>query len=169
MSSGAATSLDTRSQIWESLNPAQREIRLFIVEPDKDEIAIAKGRLITRSLEQHLFYDAVSHAWGSHSDAEALIINGAEWLVTTSIYEALQRLREPEREKCIWIDALCINQHDLQDRAQQVSMHRRAFLPETFSTDSATSSTYLGEDYGIYLPPSNLRPGVAREWFLPNP
>ena len=121
MSSAAASAPDPRSQIWQELNPTRREIRLFVLEPDEDGSAPPRGRLITRSLDQHLSYDTISHAWGGPSFPHVIHINNIEWLVTKSIYEVLQFLRDQKQEKCFWVDCLCIDQHDLKDRAQQVS------------------------------------------------
>jgi hypothetical protein len=41
--------------------------------------------------------------------------------VTPNLGAALQRLRHRFRRRTVWIDALCINQNDLEERAQQVS------------------------------------------------
>ncbi len=35
---------------------------------------------------------------------------------------ALKRLRHPEQSRVLWIDAVCINQDDIQERSQQVAM-----------------------------------------------
>jgi hypothetical protein len=112
--------MDIKSQIWAPLNPARREIRLFILAPDEDQKSVPKGRLIVRSLEEQLHYDAISHAWGRPSFPEVVVIDGIEWLVSTGIFEALQRLRHKAEERCFWLDAICIDQSDLRERGEQV-------------------------------------------------
>jgi hypothetical protein len=116
-----AVDMDTRNQIWKPLNSARREIRLFILAPNEDDKAVPRGRLITRSSDEQLYYEAISHAWGRPSFPEVVIIDGIEWVVSTGVFEALQRLRHPTEEKVFWIDALCIDQSDLKERGEQVN------------------------------------------------
>jgi hypothetical protein len=40
--------------------------------------------------------------------------------VTTNLHAALSRLRDHSFERIIWVDAVCINQADLQERGHQV-------------------------------------------------
>ena len=44
--------------------------------------------------------------------------------VASNLYAALVRLRSDRHPRTMWIDALCINQGDLQERTEQVSMMR---------------------------------------------
>ncbi|KAK6827423.1 hypothetical protein PG987_010764 [Apiospora arundinis] len=41
--------------------------------------------------------------------------------VGSNLFEALQYLRLPDEARVMWIDALCINQNDLEERGQQVA------------------------------------------------
>ena len=119
--------MDTKSRIWKPLDPAKKEIRLFVLAPDEDQLAVPKGTLITRSLDQQLFYDAISHAWGAPSFPEVVSIDGIEWIVTIGVFHALQRLRHPTDQKVFWIDALCVDQTDLKERAEQVKLMQFIF------------------------------------------
>ena len=51
-------------------------------------------------------------------------------LVSTNLYNLLRRLRDPAASTTLWIDALCINQDDFDERASQVllmaDIYRRA-------------------------------------------
>lgn len=42
--------------------------------------------------------------------------------MSSNLYECLQRPRDPGFVRPLWIDALCINQHDLAERSRQVGM-----------------------------------------------
>jgi len=48
--------------------------------------------------------------------------NAAE--VTPNLFAALQRLRYPDQSRALWIDALCINQRDEEERGSQVRIMR---------------------------------------------
>lgn len=50
--------------------------------------------------------------------------SGSQFLVTASLYEALSYLRYPDRTRTLWIDAVCINQDDIEERAAQVAIMR---------------------------------------------
>ncbi|SCO91981.1 uncharacterized protein FRV6_16109 [Fusarium oxysporum] len=72
--------------------------------------------------------------------------NGHNFFVTDNLYEALHRLRAISDCRLIWIDQICINQHDLQERSQQASIMRdiyskaelvNAWLGVTDSPESA--------------------------------
>ncbi|KAH8807644.1 heterokaryon incompatibility protein-domain-containing protein [Xylogone sp. PMI_703] len=41
--------------------------------------------------------------------------------VRTSVHEVLNRFRDEKQSRVLWIDSLCINQDDLEERAQQVT------------------------------------------------
>ncbi|KAJ9607914.1 hypothetical protein H2200_007993 [Cladophialophora chaetospira] len=112
--------MDDRAQIWQPLNQSRREIRLFILHPSTDFGTVPEGHLITVSLDQQVQYEAISHAWGGPTYRETIFINQVEWPVTVSIFKALRQLRLSHAVKCIWIDALCINQYDMRERADQV-------------------------------------------------
>jgi hypothetical protein len=112
--------MSIRPALWQPLNPALRQIRLFVLAPCQDENTVPRGRLITVSLDQQLHYDAISYAWGSACHAEPIFINDVELLVTATVLRILRRLRHRREEKCFYIDSLCIDQNDLKERADQV-------------------------------------------------
>jgi hypothetical protein len=47
--------------------------------------------------------------------------------MTKNLYSALLRLRHSETDRTLWVDALCINQSDLDEKGQQVSLMREIF------------------------------------------
>ncbi|KAK5116259.1 hypothetical protein LTR62_008586 [Meristemomyces frigidus] len=69
-------------------------------------------------------FDALSYVWGDRSNTVELQIDGKALVVTTSVCEALQHLRSPQELLHIWIDQVCINQDDIEERNAQVQqMH----------------------------------------------
>lgn len=47
--------------------------------------------------------------------------------MTKNLYAALLQLRDPFFERVLWVDAICINQSDEEEKAQQVTSMTRIF------------------------------------------
>lgn len=65
-------------------------------------------------------YDALLYAWGCPNFAHPLIVNGLINPITANLSDALRALRNPQQVYYIWIDAVCINQHDDEEKSVQV-------------------------------------------------
>ncbi|KAI9739961.1 MAG: hypothetical protein M1818_005017 [Claussenomyces sp. TS43310] len=98
------------------LNP--REIRLLHIEPGIS--AQIKCRVSTVPLDSSLAYDALSYTWGGQELSHEITVSGQTCSVTLNLHDALQHLRYEDVERRIWIDAICINQYDDNERACQV-------------------------------------------------
>jgi hypothetical protein len=67
-------------------------------------------------------YTALSYCWGSCDDTRSIFVHGIERLVMRNLYDALERLHWMQISQKLWIDALCINQEDNQERGHQVQL-----------------------------------------------
>ena len=68
-------------------------------------------------------YQALSYEWGLPSDDDPIILmDSFPVRIRTNLHEALKMIRLPDGDVWMWIDALCINQEDPQERGHQVSM-----------------------------------------------
>ncbi|CAG9986577.1 unnamed protein product [Clonostachys byssicola] len=65
-------------------------------------------------------YEALSYVWGPEDNQHSIRINNCEVSVRNNLYEALSCLQDPFIERIIWIDAICINQEDINEKGQQV-------------------------------------------------
>ena len=65
-------------------------------------------------------YEALSYAWGTAISPCKALIDGLEMPITESLDQGLRRLRFCDQRRILWIDALCINQRDIQERSRQV-------------------------------------------------
>jgi hypothetical protein len=73
-------------------------------------------------------YEALSYTWGDSVSLETIEVcvsldsgnDDRSMIITRNLYDALQRLRTDEPRR-LWVDAICINQDDLQEKAHQVA------------------------------------------------
>ena len=65
-------------------------------------------------------YDALSYVWGSEVDQQAICIDSYTLSVGANLHAALLSLRDPFIERILWIDAICINQNDIEEKGRQV-------------------------------------------------
>lgn len=74
-------------------------------------------------------YEALSYVWGDPNPKTpfSIYLNGLRFKVTDNLYSALRRLRRPERNRILWIDAICINQNDPLERAKQVQFMAKIY------------------------------------------
>ncbi|RYP93163.1 hypothetical protein DL770_000737 [Monosporascus sp. CRB-9-2] len=100
--------------------------------------------LSEHSLDAPPSYVPVSYTWGPAesldlvsqlptpmpmNNSRTIALNGQEWEVTPSLFDLLQALSsDPETQSVyFWIDALCINQHDVDERTNQVNLMGRIY------------------------------------------
>jgi hypothetical protein len=70
-------------------------------------------------------YEALSYCWGDSNNKADVICNGQHLAVTANLYDALQALRDRQKSRVLWADAICINQADNVEKSHQVrSMDR---------------------------------------------
>ncbi|KAE8399492.1 ankyrin repeat-containing domain protein [Aspergillus pseudonomiae] len=80
------------------------------------------------SSSRYPHYKALSYTWGVSNRKSWILLNGATFPVTQDLYEALQQLRSSDYGYTLWwIDLICINQNDISERYQQVSMMKDIF------------------------------------------
>jgi Heterokaryon incompatibility protein (HET) len=65
-------------------------------------------------------FDALSYAWGPPVFNDILICSGFEYPITEHLANALRNLKATYVVRLLWVDALCINQYNLEEKAEQV-------------------------------------------------
>lgn len=103
----------------------QDDFRLLLLERDSKTPEI-HCHLIPASRGERFRYEALSYTWGDPSaELRSIWMNGYPFRVTSNLYSALQKLRKSfpygGQYRFLWIDSLCIDQSNDQDRNHQVS------------------------------------------------
>lgn len=120
---------------------SDKSIRLLILQPSgtiSPDPASGTDDFISFKLQEVALaanpkYDALSYTWGTlPRDFPVLIMPhmmGGEitakmlaLFISPSLYAALKRLRHPTDERVLWIDQLCINQEDNDEKSKQVML-----------------------------------------------
>ena len=111
--------LDTR--LYYPLNTSKRgSFRLLTLQPrgSADEVICT---LSHDTWEDGTRYEALSYVWGYPTlNRRTISLNGRPFSITESLYTALRDLRIWREPRIIWADAICINQDDDVERAEQV-------------------------------------------------
>ncbi|KUI62505.1 Heterokaryon incompatibility protein 6, OR allele [Cytospora mali] len=102
-------------------------IRILIVEPESAGPEL-RTHLQVVDLNDDPQYEAMSYTWGDPKDKTPLKVQQDEVQIPQNLEDALKRLRYPDRRRYIWADAVCINQDDVPERGQQVSIMRSIYL-----------------------------------------
>ncbi|KAK1447101.1 hypothetical protein CMEL01_08940 [Colletotrichum melonis] len=114
------------------LNESRREIRLVRIRPPPNEQVSAKKTIALEikhaSLDEPgLSYAALSYVWGIATDTTSIEIEGASFSVTSNLHAALQQLQINSVDSWLWIDALCIEQANLEEKNWQIGTMRDIF------------------------------------------
>ncbi|KAM0307422.1 hypothetical protein ACHAPM_000137 [Fusarium culmorum] len=123
-------------------------IRILELLPAPREKAL-EGRLLVVDVDKPPAYEALSYTWADASNDSSLcqrifIGHGNRALpITSSCHQGLRHLRKELGSVFIWVDSVCINQSDLEERSYQVAM-----MDDVFSRANVVHA-YVGEDeYG---------------------
>ncbi|KAK0508340.1 hypothetical protein JMJ35_009424 [Cladonia borealis] len=120
-----------------------RNFRILYIEPGAPGSRIC-GSLHESRLGDGVTYLALSYVWGSPQIVAYVMVENCYSLVTENLYAALQHLRSEQEPLYIWIDQICINQEDQEERSQQVML-----MQEIFSK-SVQVLCWLGKDTQPY-------------------
>lgn len=80
-------------------------------------------------------YEALSYSWGTAQEEEYIyVVDETEipstpaWLkIRRNLAIAMRHLRYPDRPRTLWVDAICINQADVEERGRQVKRMSRIY------------------------------------------
>lgn len=123
---------NTQTEVWQDpgnfvhrplLTQYEFSFRLLILYPGKAGSPL-HGQLITKEFDKqdtNQRYQALSYVWGRQA-SRSITLFGKRFPIYRNTYEALQGIRNETSARAIWVDAICIDQANATERAQQVAM-----------------------------------------------
>ena len=158
---------------YEALAPG--DIRIVQVQPGRRGSPI-RCHLTTLNVQTspNAGYVALSYVWGPKTNQQTIFLNGRSFSVTRNLHSALQHIRERKRGVSLWIDAICINQNDNEERGHQIahmrSIYYRArrvmiWLGEADDTSDAAIDYILYEEHEDDILPLYVMDLFSRPWW----
>ncbi|KAM0162373.1 hypothetical protein ACHAQE_003816 [Botrytis cinerea] len=116
------------------------QIRRLVLQPAVNFDDPLHSHLDVVSLESSPDFEALSYVWGSTTPAKTITLGDRLVTIGPNLDNALRNLRLLAAPRILWVDALCINQDDLDERASQVALMRRVY------SDASTVLIWLGPE-----------------------
>lgn len=132
-------------------------IRLLHILPGNGDDRL-DGTLQHVYLTERELYETLSYTWGQEEAKDSIFVEGKPVAITPNCSNAVRGLRRSDAIRTFWIDAVCINQADKDEKAQQVSM-----MGDIYARSQRTV-VYLGPGDGtVHLLRENMqiRPGAV--------
>ena len=145
--------------------------RIFDLEPATEFHAPLVGSLREVEIKDAIGqYKALSYAWGSKIKTGAVLLDGKHLAITENCKVALQYLRLPSETRSLWVDSICINQKNREERTQQVQQMGQIFqmAAQTLlwlgkpTSGTSIAMHYLGELHARYHNPNREE---TADWF----
>lgn len=116
-------SLVDDGRLYAPLAKSTKQLRLVTILPAEDRDALeCLLEFADLGPGSHPSYETISYCWGDSDVRSFILVNGASVSVPKSSAAALKRMRLTHARRVVWLDAICINQRDDQERSQQVAM-----------------------------------------------
>ncbi|KAJ4363217.1 hypothetical protein N0V83_010337 [Neocucurbitaria cava] len=102
------------------------EVRLLAIERHNHTLHLTTH---VHKLDNIPEYAAVSYVWGTTPASKIASCNGKDLLINQSVFEMLQYL---DSDRLFWIDAICINQNDAEEKATQIPLMEQIYAQAAF-------------------------------------
>ncbi|CVK86171.1 related to heterokaryon incompatibility protein (het-6OR allele) [Fusarium mangiferae] len=126
----------------------RHEIRLLTLLPPRHgdaNIHCTLSHAVLNTLSENPKYEALSYVWGEPDFSEPIILNNHTFFITPSLRYILSCLRQrDDQPRVIWVDAICINQSDVEERGHQVALMREIY--SNCEQDIAWLDPMIGKD-----------------------
>lgn len=105
-------------EVYVPFRDSETQIRLVRLCPDSRRLS---GTLETWDRDSAPPFNAISYVWGFPLPQKTIYINGKPFPVGRNCHYALYQARLHHPVSYVWVDAICVNQQDLEEKAAQVA------------------------------------------------
>lgn len=112
--------------------------QIRVLELISHDSTTVKCKIARLNLLDKPIYDALSYVWGPSEPSKWMEIDGRAIPITPNLFAALCSLCQDSSLRRLWVDAICINQDDVDEKEQQIAMMADIYRSAT------TVRIYLG-------------------------
>ncbi|KAK4466317.1 heterokaryon incompatibility protein-domain-containing protein [Cladorrhinum samala] len=127
------------SSIYRPIDSQNGQVRLLVLGEIESDQETPHYHFTYVHLRDNPAFEALSYVWGDPTPTYRLVVDGAPTTVPTNLGIVLPYLTGRLMDLPIWIDALCINQKDENEKGAQI-----ALMGQIFSM-AANVLSWLGE------------------------
>ncbi|KAJ4299110.1 hypothetical protein N0V90_004354 [Kalmusia sp. IMI 367209] len=99
-----------------------RTFRLLFIHPAQHYEQQLQCSCLPFAIDDAPSFEALSYVWGRPTPAVEVLCDGEPISIQPELASALSRLRLQQHTRIVWADAICINQNDVEERNNQVSL-----------------------------------------------
>ncbi len=134
---------------YKPLDPTKDEIRLLTLLPAATRDDRIQGSICVACLSNNALpaYNALSYMWGDPRKDHKIWIDNREFLVGRNLYQALGDIKPRQNALVVWIDAICIDQSNDEERGHQVQLMKRIY------SNATLVRAWLDEEVDMSLAP----------------
>ena len=103
-----------------------RSIRVLTFN-DTKELTCTFREISIDSTEPGDHYAALSYSWAPEFPTSIITCNSAPVEISLNLYDAMLSLRDTQPGNNFWVDKICINQDDTDEKSQQVGLMREIY------------------------------------------
>lgn len=117
---------------YEKLDSPSEQVRLLCIHKQYLFLGHIQCSIQAVRLEDVPAFEALSYRWGFGSEDDNLqyrtiLVDGKTLRVPKSAWELLHARSSLYHDRIVWIDAICINQKDLEEKASQIPLMDRIY------------------------------------------
>lgn len=101
--------------------------RLAVLKPGNGTETIEIELIRESSKAPSREYKCLSYCWQTTVQDADILVNGYRFEVTRNLLTALRSIRKRKQKTLIWVDQICINQNDFEERGHQVSIMKHIY------------------------------------------
>ncbi|TVY41418.1 Heterokaryon incompatibility protein 6,OR allele [Lachnellula subtilissima] len=144
------STLNSSPFVYQPLDVRAREIRVLVLQSSLKDDDPIRCELVHIGLDEDITtlrarshfrtglmnFNTLSYTWGDPNNNRAVILEGHRFPVRENLHAALRHLRNSHRSASSsnsitksywWVDAMCINQENVSERNDQVSLMTRIY------------------------------------------